>query len=63
MSKRQLEAEKRDQLLIEEREKRAAASQAIAIEAPEEPIASEEVFGTDAAAPVSEDPVSQDAAE
>jgi len=35
MSKRQLEAERRDQVLIDEREKRAAASSAPQIEGPE----------------------------
>ncbi len=51
MSKRQIEAERRDQALIAEREKRAAASQAIAIEAPEQ------------TATTGDDVVSQDAAE
>ncbi|MHA7873292.1 MAG: DNA-directed RNA polymerase subunit beta', partial [Hyphococcus sp.] len=50
MSKRQIEAESRDRALIEERESRAAAAEAIAIEASPEAASAEE-------------PVSQDAAE
>ena len=63
MSRRQLEAEHRDQALIEERAKRAAAAQALAIEAAE-PVAD---TTNDAAAagaePLVEESVNQDAAE
>ncbi len=53
MSRHQIEAERRDEVLIEERAKRAGVSDAPAIEGP---IAAEETAGED-------EPVSQDAAE
>ncbi len=58
MSRYQIEADRRDQLLVEEREKRAAAAEALAIEAQPPEATSEE-------APVEAEPepVSQDAAE
>ena len=62
MSRHQIEAERRDQALIEEREKRAAAAEAIAIEASSEAAAASEDSG-DSAKEEAEKAFSQDAAE